>query len=392
LRIGIDFTAAAQQGGGIGRLTRNTIGALAQIDRDNEYRLFVAAGGGRKGEWQVGSLGRAFKTSDHPNFRLRMVPLSDHALAVAWHRLRLPLFVELFTGPVDLFHSPDFTLPPVLCARTLVTVHDLSFLRVPHCFPDGLLRYLKAAVPRAVRRADHVIADSHNTRRDLIDLLGASASKIAVVYAGVESRFRPMVDPADAETLAAVRQKYGLPERFILSVGTIQPRKNLARLVQAFASLIDRRPGLDWDLVVAGGKGWLYEGVFDQVKASGVQSRVGLIGFVDDADLPALYNLAGLFAFPSLYEGFGLPPLEAMACGVPVVCSTASSLPEVVGDAALTVGPLDVAGLAQAIGRMIDDAPLRSSLVRRGLARAGRFTWQKAAQALRQVYSDVMKG
>jgi glycosyltransferase involved in cell wall biosynthesis len=385
VRIGIDFTAAAQQGAGIGRLTRNVVGALAQIDGENEYRLFVAAGGGRKGEWQSGSPGSAFQTFNYPNFRLRIVPLSDHALAVAWHRLRLPLFVELFTGRVDLFHSPDFTLPPVWRARTLVTVHDLSFLRLPECFPGGLRRYLEAAVPRAVRRADHVIADSHNTRCDLIELLGTPASRITVIHSGVESRFRPMTDAGDDETLAAVRRKYALPERFVLGVGTLQPRKNFARLVEAFGALNSH-------LVIVGGRGWLYEGVFEKVETLGLESRVHFLGFVDDSDLPALYNLADLFVFPSLYEGFGLPPLEAMACGVPVVCSKASSLPEVVGDAALTIDPLDVTGLAEAMRRAMEDETLRASLAARGPARAARFTWSKAAGELLKVYSNVTKG
>lgn len=390
MRIGIDFTAAAQQGGGIGRLTRNVIGALAQIDRENEYRLFVAAGRGRDEEWKVGNLGAAFQTSNYPNFRLKTLPLSDHALAVAWHRLRLPLFAELFTGRVDLFHSPDFTLPPVWRARTLVTVHDLSFLRLPECFPDGLRRYLETTVPRAVRRADHVIADSYNTRRDLMELLGTPGDKITVIHCGVEPRFRPMTGESDRDTLAAVRRKYDLPERFILSVGTIQPRKNFTRLVEATGMLNAQCSMLDWDLVIAGGRGWMYEGIFERVRALGLERRVHFVGFVDDADLAALYNLAGLFAFPSLYEGFGLPPLEAMACGVPVVCSDTSSLLEVVGDAALTVGPLDVAGLAEAMCRAIEDESLRASLVQRGLVRATGFTWSKAAQELLAVYQTIV--
>lgn len=388
LRIGIDFTAAAQQGGGIGRLTRNVIGALAEIDCENKYRLFVAAGRGRSEEWKVGGLGAVFQTC-HPNFQLKTVPFSDRALAVAWHRLRLPLFAELFTGGVDLFHSPDFTLPPVWRARTLVTVHDLSFLRVPDCFPDGLLRYLETAVPRAVRRADHVIADSHCTRRDLMELLDTPAAKITVIRCGVEPRFRPMTTETDHERLAAVHRKYDLPERFILSVGTVQPRKNLGRLIEAFLMFHARCPAHNWGLVIAGGKGWLYEGIFERVRALGLEGRVHFLGFVDDADLPALYNLATLFAFPSLYEGFGLPPLEAMACGVPVVCSDTSSLPEVVGDAALTVDPLDVAGLAEAMCRVMEDERLRRALVSRGLARVATFTWPKAAQELLAVYSSM---
>lgn len=389
MRIGIDFTAAVQQGAGIGRLTRNVVGALADIDRENEYRLFVATGRGRAEEWKVGNLGAAFQSANHPNFQLKTAPLSDHALAVAWHRLRLPLFVELFTGRIDLCHSPDFTLPPVWRARSLVTVHDLSFLRLPECFPDGLRRYLETAVPRAVRRADHVVADSHNTRRDLIDLLGAPGDKISVIHAGVESRFRPMTNAADGETLAAVRRKYALPEQFILSVGTLQPRKNLTRLVEAFARLNSQLATRDFDLVIVGGKGWLYEEIFKTVEALDLERRVHFCGFADDADLPALYNLADLFVFPSLYEGFGLPPLEAMACSTPVVCSEASSLPEVVGDAALMVDPWDVTGLAEAMRRAIEDETLRASLATRGLARAARFTWSRAAQELLSIYQEL---
>ncbi|MFZ5918584.1 MAG: glycosyltransferase family 4 protein [Chloroflexota bacterium] len=389
MRIGIDFTAAARQGGGIGRLTRNIVGALAAIDHENDYRLFVAAGRGRDAEWQVGSLGAAFQGAGQPNFRLRNVPLSDHALAVAWHRLRLPLMVELFVGPVHLFHSPDFTLPPVLGARTLVTVHDLSFLRLPACFPDGLRRYLEAAVPRAVRRAHHVIADSHHTRRDLIQLLDIPAEKISVIHAGVEPRFHPMTG---RDALEAVRRRYNLPQRFILSVGTVQPRKNYARLIEAFALSSSHFSTGHWDLVIAGGRGWLYEQLFERVEQLGLKDRVHWVGFVDDADLPALYNLTELFVFPSLYEGFGLPPLEAMACGVPVICSDVSSLPEVAAQAALMVDPLDVEGLAAAMQQGLEDQALRAALVARGLQRAATFTWPQAAERLRQVYIQVGRG
>jgi len=379
LRIGIDYTVAVKQRAGIGRITRELVRALAEIDHENEYLLVQA-----RGTEEDKSL--------PPNFSTLALPLSERMATLIWQRLNLPVPIDLLTGRLDLFHSPDFTLPPALRARTLVTVHDLSFLRVPDCFPDGLLRYLKAAVPRAVRRADHVIADSHNTRRDVMTLLGAPGSKVTVIHCGVEPRFRRMTDAADDRTLTTVRRKYDLPDQFILSVGTIQPRKNFARLVEAFGILDSQFAIRNLHLVIAGGKGWLYDGVLNKVKASGLESRVHLIGFVNDADLPALYNLSRLFAFPSLYEGFGLPPLEAMACGTPVVCSKASSLPEVVGDAALTVDPLDVTELAEAMRRAIEDESLRSSLVQRGLVRAAQFTWSKAAEELLKVYLHVTKG
>ncbi|RLC69773.1 MAG: glycosyltransferase family 1 protein [Chloroflexi bacterium] len=385
MRIGVDYTSAVRQGAGIGRLTRCIFQALAEIDHENEYRLFAAMGRGQSSNFPT------FQPSKLSNFRLKTIPLSDRELNVVWHRLRLPLPVELITGPVDVFHSPDFTLPPVWRARAVLTVHDLSFLRVPECFTGALRRYLERVVPRSVRRADHVIADSHSTKRDLVELLGTPAGKVTVIHSGVEPRFRPIVDRA---ALGPVRQRYDLPERFIISVGTLQPRKNFATLVEAFARLKSEtgnwKPGArSLKLVIAGGRGWLYEEIFARVEALGLQGDVLFPGFVADEDLPALYNLAEAFVLPSLYEGFGLPPLEAMACGTPVVTSNVSSLPEVVGDAGLMVEPADVESLAAAIERVLEDGGLRREMVQRGLARAKEFTWERAARRLLGVYTRM---
>jgi len=316
------------------------------------------------------------------------LPLTDRHLAILWHRLQLPLPVESFTGPVDLFHSPDFTLPPAWRARTLVTVHDLSFLRYPEGADPRLRAYLMDAVPRSVRRADHVLADSQNTRDDLVALLGVPPEKITVVYPGVEPRFRPLDDPG---VLSAVRERYRLPERFILHVGTLEPRKNLVRLMEAYALLSEHGVATDEvSLVVAGGRGWLYEGIFQAVERLGLAGRVTFTGFVRDEDLPALYNLADLFVFPSVYEGFGLPPLEAMACGTPVVVSNTSSLPEVVGQAGLLVSPTDVGALAEAMARALRNGELRARLRARGLEQARRFTWQKVAEETLRAYRSLV--
>ncbi|HIP96991.1 MAG TPA: glycosyltransferase family 1 protein [Anaerolineae bacterium] len=385
MRIGVDYTSAVRQGAGIGRLTRCIFHALAEIDHENEYRLFAATG--RKRPFAF----LPFHPSTLPNFRLKTIPLSDRELNVVWHRLRLPLPVELITGPVDVFHSPDFTLPPVWRARAVLTVHDLSFLRVPECFTGALRRYLERVVPRSVRRADHVIADSHSTKRDLVELLGTPAGKVTVIHSGVEPRFRPITGRA---ALEAVRRRYDLPKRFVISVGTLQPRKNFATLITAFARLKSGteswKPGArSLKLVIAGGRGWLYEEIFASVQALGLQGDVLFPGFVADEDLPALYNLAEAFVLPSLYEGFGLPPLEAMACGTPVITSNVSSLPEVVGDAGLMVGPTDVEGLAAAIKRVLEDSDLRHEMAQRGLARAKEFTWERAARQLLGVYTRM---
>jgi glycosyltransferase involved in cell wall biosynthesis len=269
--------------------------------------------------------------------------------------------------------------------RKVVTVHDLSFLRYPEGAEPGLRQYLSAAVPRSAREADLVLADSENTRRDVVELLGISAERVEVVYPGVDQQFTVV---QETEALEEVKRTYGLSLPFILTVGTLEPRKNLIALLEAYTVLQERR-GFDHKLVVAGGKGWLYEGIFQRVKELSLTQDVVFLGFVSEEHLPALYSLADVLVFPSIYEGFGLPPLEAMACGTPVVTSDSSSLPEVVGDAGLMVAPDDHQALAEAIVRVIEDAHLRGDLVKRGLARAAEFSWQATGERLLSAYQSL---
>jgi glycosyltransferase involved in cell wall biosynthesis len=306
---------------------------------------------------------------------------------ILWQRLRLPLPVQWVTGPLDLFHSPDFVLPAVGRTPTILTVHDLSFMRVPQHFVLGFRDYLEGAVTRAVVKAKHILADSESTRHDLVELLDVAPEGVTVLYPGVESRFRPV---EDEEALERVRTRYNLPLHFVLSLGTLQPRKNFDGLIRAFRRLLAVRGGetafAELDLVIVGGKGWMYEDILALVGDARLRGRVHLPGFVDDADLPALYTLARAFAFPSWYEGFGLPVLEAMACGTPVVAADNSSLPEVVGKAGLLVEAGDADALAAALARLLTDEALRVHLVRAGHKRARRFTWEAAAQKLLSTY------
>ena len=366
MRIGIDYTAAARQRAGIGRYARELATALLRLESPHEYIVFAASGGLGERDWRP--------ETGKSRVQFRTLPLSDDWMARLWQRLRLPIPVEVITGPLDVFYSPDFVLPPTrLPTRTLLTVHDLSFLRYPDAFVPSLRRYLERAVPRSVARATRVLADSEATRADLITLLEVPPEKVEVLYSGVGARFRAEREPGEMDRL---RAQYGICEQpYVLSVGTLQPRKNYVRLIRAAARL-----GSGVRLVIAGGRGWLYEGILAEAEEHG--ERVRLLGFVDDADLPALYRNAALFAFPSLYEGFGLPVLEAMACGVPVVCSNAPSLPEVAGEAALLVDPLDTDGLAGAMTRALHDTGLRREMVAKGLVQAARFTWQRAAGQL----------
>ena len=374
MRIGIDYTAAVNQGAGIGRYARQMTRALLELDRENEYVLFVPSASPEASRASESAIvGQA-------NVSLARLPLSERALVALWHRLRVPVPVELFSGRLDVFHSPDFALAPVLRARTLVTVHDLSFRRVPECFKPALLSYLNRVVPRSVARADIVLADSESTRNDAIELLRLAPERVFVVYAGVDSRFRRVTDQG---LLEDVRSRYSLPGRFVLSVGTLQPRKNYVRLIEAFSRLSDVE---DVSLVISGARGWLYEEIYRRVEELGLSSRVLFPGYVAEADLPALYSLSEVFAFPSLYEGFGLPPLEAMACGTPVVVSRASSLPEVVGNAGCLVDPLSVEEIAGTLQALLDSPARRADLAEQGVAQAARFTWSEAARVLLGLY------
>lgn len=382
-RITLDYTAAIHQSAGIGRLTRELVRALLKLESAHRFTLFVM---GRPGP-EV-PLSNLLRTRDLP---LRVTRLSDRWLYRLWFRLRLPLAVQWLSGSCDLYHATDFVLPPLWRGtKSVLTVHDLSFERDPDSAPPRLLPFLKRVVPDSVRRATHIIADSHATARDLVDLYGVPPEKITVIHSGVDARFSPPRDTLlDRRRTEYVLQRYRLRPPFVLTVGTLQRRKNHARLVEAFAHIAARDPNVS--LVIAGGKGWLYDDVHQTIARLGLQARVHFTGFVEDADLPYVYRLAAVFAFPSLYEGFGLPPLEAMACGVPVVTSNTSSLPEVVGDAGLMVDPKDVRALAAALEQALFDESWRRQSIERGLARARQFSWERAAQQLLATYEQILQ-
>ncbi len=375
--IAIDYTPAYEQGGGIGRYVRELVAALSAEDTQTPYRLFVA-----------GANSITLPQSPGANFSWKPTRLNPTWLARIWHRARLPIPVEVFTGRVDLYHATDFVLPPTRPhTRTLLTVHDLSFLRVPETASPNLKAYLERVVPRSVQRADLVLADSQATKNDLVSIYDTAPEKIIVLLSGVDSRFKPVTA---SSTLEAVRTKYSLPSQpFILSVGTVQPRKNYSRVIEALAIL--RNQGHDLHYVIAGGKGWLEDPIYTTINTTRMQDYVHIIGFVDDNDLPALYSSANSLVFPSLYEGFGLPILEAMATDTPVVTANVSSLPEVAGDAALMVDdPYNVGEIAATIQQLLDSPQLCQTLITKGRERVKKFTWQTAAKQLRQIYTEML--
>jgi glycosyltransferase involved in cell wall biosynthesis len=294
---------------------------------------------------------------------------------------------ELVARPPDLLFVPAHVLPLVHPRRSVVTVHDLGYLYYPQAHTLSQNLYLRWSTRHNARSAARILADSEATRQDLIRHYHIPREKIVVVHPGRDEALAPVSDPAILDATAA---RYGLSAAgcYLLYVGTLHPRKNLVRLVQAFALAAgELDPAVQ--LVLAGKRGWLHDQIFAQVQQSGVQDRVVLTGYVPREDLPALMSGALAFVFPSLYEGFGLPVLEAMACGTPVLCSRASSLPEVAGDAALLVDPLDTAALAAALRRIVTDESLRRTLVERGFDQVRRFSWRRCARETLDVLEEV---
>jgi glycosyltransferase involved in cell wall biosynthesis len=376
MRIAIDYTAAVNQTAGIGRFVRSLVKAVTEIDQQNQYLLVHA----RPNDEAV----LDFPTA--PNVSRRQLPIRERLLTILWHRANLPVPIDAFTGSIDLFHSPDFVLPPLRRPRSILTVHDLAFLLFPECAHEALREYLLRVVPRSARRASFVVADSENTANDVICLLGVPPERVAVVPGGVDARFQPVTDP---ERLQAMRRQLQVESApYVLFVGVIEPRKNLQGLIGAF-ELAKKRYRLPHKLVVVGRKGWLAEGIYEKYERSSVREDIVFPGFIDDADLPTLYSAAAALVMPSFYEGFGLPLLEAMACGTPVIASNAASLPEVVGDAAPQVDPNDIDALADTLAQVLTDDQLRATNRVRGLERAARFTWTAAAHKLLKVYEHV---
>jgi len=375
--IAIDYTPAIRQQAGIGRLVRGQIEALIGLNPGYDLRLFVA-----------GRITEADRRA--APLPLHATPIDERNLVRIWHRLDFPLpRVEWFTGaPLDLFHATDFVLAPTRARRKVLTVHDLAFIHYPNAAMPSLHHYLNVVVPRSVRRADRVIADSHHTAQDLTEQWQVAPERITVVQGAVDhSHFQPVTDPA---RLRAVRERYAIGARpFILALSRLEPRKNFVRLIEAFAQA-RLEAKLPHHLVIGGGKGWLYDEIFRRVVDLKLQDDVHFTGFVADADLPALYSDAAFFVYPSLYEGFGLPIVEALACGTPVLAADNSCLPEAGGAGTLYVKAEDVGSIVAGIVRLATDAALRAQLRRAGLAHAAHFTWERSARQLLDAYARTL--
>jgi glycosyltransferase involved in cell wall biosynthesis len=370
MHIGIDAHAIGARQGGNETYIKNLIESLAEIDGENRYTVYHANARAAE-EWR----GR------FPNFAVRLLPPPTPLV-----RVPVALAFELRLRPVDLLHV-QYTAPPFCPAPVVVTIHDLAFEHLPETFTRRGSFQLKLTVRRTAKKAARIATVSEYSRQDLIRTYKLPPEKIVVTHNGVEPRFSP--SPGSPDETQAIRRRFGIEHDYILAVGSLQPRKNLVRLIRAYADLRNQHASFTHQLVIVGRKLWLTEQIFKEVARQKWVKDVILTDYVDDQDLPALYRAAALFVYPSLFEGFGLPPLEAMACGTPVITSNTSSLPEVTGDAAILIDPYNDEQLSRSIISIVNDRTLQAQLREKGISQARKFTWRTAAEQTLQLYREA---
>lgn len=373
MRVGIDLQTVSGERTGVGYYAYCLAKYLPSLSPSDSF-IGLSLGGRVK----------ELRKLEQPNFKIcRSGFIPARAVSFFWKTLDWPP-ADLFTGAVDVFHFPSFVARPLRSGRAVATIHDLAFRRMPECSEPKNAAFLNRHVPRTLERASLVIVDSAFTARELAECYGYPEKKIRVIPLGVEEIFNPRA------TLSAALRR-ALPEGYMLFVGAIEPRKNICTLVEAYALLRGTGKKLP-ALVLAGPDGWRgeWERVARLIETLDLCESVIRLNYVAAGDLPGLYAAARLFVFPALYEGFGLPPLEAMASGVPVVCSDAGSLPEVAGDAALLVPPRDAELLAKSIGNVLDDYTMSAALIKKGLARVKQFSWSDAACDTLRAYRDAL--
>ena len=367
MRIGID--ARKLHDFGIGTYIRNLLRQLARLDHETEYVIFSRP----DDREALAGLG--------PNFRTVAETAGKYSMA---EQVKIPLAIR--REGVTLFHAPHYVLPPLVTCKSVVTIHDCIHLMFPQYLPNRLsLAYARTSISLAARRATRVLTVSESSKRDILRFVDVPPENIDVIYNSYDERFG--VEPKE-EAVARVRERYQLDEQFVLYAGNVKPHKNLERLIDAFQLVRSR--GLDHlKLVLIGDDISRYTALRRAVHRHQLHKYVRFLGYLPEETLAVMYRLAGVFVFPSLYEGFGLPPLEAMASGTPVVTSNVSSLPEVAGNAAELVDPYDTRSIADGIHRVLTDEGLRTDLRRRGLARAHQFSWESSVRRVREIYGQV---
>ncbi|MBU4367193.1 MAG: glycosyltransferase family 4 protein [Verrucomicrobia bacterium] len=382
MNVCLDIQPAVAQRAGVGRYTRALVEHLGESRGADRLRLFY---------FDFRRRGLTFATPGLDQQAIRWCP--GRLVQKSWKTLHWPPF-DWLAGRADVYHFPNFIIPPLTAGRarsryapalragrTVVTVHDVSFLRYPAMAEQKNLAYLKARIADTVRRADAVITDSCFSAGEIVELLQADPAKVFSIPLGAVDH----VCPPDPEAVAHLRRERGLTRPYLLTVGTLEPRKNTAFL----ASVFEAMTAFDGDLVIAGMRGWKYEPILERLRASPRAGAIRYLDYVGDNELPALYAGAELFLFPSIYEGFGFPPLEAMLCGAPVIASTAGSLPEVLGEGARLIAEFDAERWAGEALRLLADSAARRKMIAKGRAWAQRYTWRETARQTWAIYRKV---
>ena len=368
MKVCIDIQSAIAQRAGVGRYTKHLVEHLSYLRGSDQLNLFY---------FDFKRRGVPFPVEGAQQTVVRFLP--GRYVQAAWRSLSWPPF-DWLAGSADLFHFPNFIRPPLTRGKSVVTIHDVSFLRFPETLEEKNYRYLTSKIKETVEKADAIITDSAFVGQELSDHFPEACSKIFPIHLGLDEH----VARPDAEQVVQTKKELKLDRPYLLAVGTLEPRKNISFLVDVFERL-----SFDGDLVIAGGRGWKYEPILQRIQNSKKANRIRYMEYVEERHLASLYAGAELFVFPSLYEGFGFTPLEAMVCGAPVVSSAGGSLPEVLSDAAVIIPGYDVGEWSGAVNTLLGDSGRRDQLRRKGFAQARLYTWQATAKKTWDVYRQI---
>jgi len=373
MNIGLNGLFLSKKITGGGRYLLNLVNELGMHKTNENYFIFL-----NRKSFKKNIINNLFIENINCGFCTSFRPLR-----LFWESLLLPDVIK--KNKIDLFHASGFTLPARLPCRSIVTIFDMTFFLMPEVHQKVKTAYFRNRIPLTLKKADMIIAISNQTKNDIVNIL--PEHKIRVIYLGLDKKFKPLGDSIKIQT---TRMKYNLPQKYILFVGTVEPRKNISRIILAFDKI--KKKGSEHKLLIAGEWGWNYKEILLTINRLGLKDEIIFTHYVTDEDMPFIYNGASVFVYPSLYEGFGIPVLEAMACGVPVVTSCVSSLPEVAGEAAILIDPRNIEEISNAIDKVLRNSGLAEQLKIRGMQRAAKFSNQKMALETMDVYRKVLSG
>lgn len=378
--IGIDLSSTAINKAGVGTYSHELVKNLSFLDKKNNYLLFPFFHHIFDPDF------KKIKAPDNAeNMQVMFDLLPKEWAEYLWKKSWIPR--EKFLNNLDLIHVTTFVTPPNYKGKLVTTIYDVTFKTYPEFHTPANVHHCDSGTRTAVERADAIITISQNSKKDIVEIYKCSPEKIHVTLLGYEEKFKPCSDEAKK---LAIKNKYQIKNNFLLSVGTIEPRKNLLGTLRAYLSLPEKlRDNLS--IIVAGNKGWLNSQLFSFVEENNLKDKVKFLGFVDENDLPTLYSLATIFIYPSFYEGFGLPVIEAMAGGCPVICSNTSSLPEVAGNAAELIDPYNQSQFNQALKNLLTDEKKREKMREKGLKHCRDFSWRKCARQTLDIYQNLLQ-